>query len=267
MTAAAAHDLARRALAVNQANLALGHEGFEADGATFVRDRDFPRILDANHVAHVRASTPDEIDRLMTRVEREYAHCRHRKFHTDFTTPPEFEARLALEGYDRDDELGMLLEGDLHAEPKPHVVRPVEDAAGWAAFDRLHAADWAEYAARLKIDEDVSVGASLAEAQKRKVPPVRYFLAYEDGEARGYVSSWAGIGGIGQVEDLFVHPDYRHRGLATALIQRCVDDCRAQGCGPVVIVADPADTPKQMYAAMGFRPVAVKRGWLLRLTS
>ena len=31
--------------------------------------------------------------------------------------------------------------------------------------------------------------------------------------------------------------------------------------GPVVIVCDPEGTPKQMYAAMGFRPVAMKRSY------
>ncbi len=60
---------------------------------------------------------------------------------------------------------------------------------------------------------------------------------------------------------MFTHPDFRHRGLATALIDHCVADRRAHGAGPVVIVADPTDTPKRMYAALGFRPVAIKRSW------
>ena len=80
---------AMRTLRVNDANLALGHEVFEAAGATFVRDTRFPDIHDANHVTHGTASTPDEIDSVLERVEREYTHCRHRKFHTDFTTPPQ----------------------------------------------------------------------------------------------------------------------------------------------------------------------------------
>jgi GNAT superfamily N-acetyltransferase len=66
------------------------------------------------------------------------------------------------------------------------------------------------------------------------------------------------------VEDLFTHPDYRHRGLATALIAHCVADARARGAGPVVIGADPHDTPRQMYAALGFRPLFLSRGYLRR---
>ena len=73
--------------------------------------------------------------------------------------------------------------------------------------------------------------------------------------------------GVGAVEDLFTHPDFRHRGLATALIHHCVAEVRSEGAGPIVISADTTDTPKRMYAALGFRPVAVKRDYLKRLGS
>jgi predicted GNAT family acetyltransferase len=63
------------------------------------------------------------------------------------------------------------------------------------------------------------------------------------------------------VENLFTHPDHRHRGIATALIHHCVADARAHGSRPVVIVCDPNDTPKNMYGALGFRPVAIKRAY------
>jgi predicted GNAT family acetyltransferase len=73
------------------------------------------------------------------------------------------------------------------------------------------------------------------------------------------LSSWPGENGVGQVEDLFTHPDYRHRGLATTLIAHGVADARARGAGPVLIIADPSDTPQQMYSAMGFRPLFISR--------
>ena len=52
---------------------------------------------------------------------------------------------------------------------------------------------------------------------------------------------------------------------ARALIHHGVAEARRDGARPVVIVADPADTPKRMYATLGFRPVAVKRDYLKRL--
>jgi GNAT superfamily N-acetyltransferase len=254
-------DLIRRALDVNQALLALGCERFEADGAAFVRNRSVPEIRDANHATHVEASTPDEIERLLARAEREFAGVPHRRFDVDFATPPAFEARLALEGYQRIDALVMLLEGDLTGEAKPHDIRPVDSDPAWEAYAALHAIDWREYEERSDEPESPSVAAAMYRSRRAKSPPVRYWLAYVDGEPRAYFSSWEGPDGVGQVEDLFAHPDFRHRGLATALIHRCVADCRERGAGPVVIVADPDDTPKRMYAAMGFRPVAIKRSY------
>lgn len=260
-------DLASRALAVNQANLGIGHEVFADDGARFVRDTRFPRVYDANHVADITASTPEEIGRLLARVETEFAHCTHRKFHVDFRTPPAFEARLQLDGYQLSHSLVMLLEGDLHGTPRPCDIRPVDDAAAWDAFHTLNKHDWSEYAARLGKSGDETVGVDLARTQVLKSPPVRYWLAYDDGEPRGYFNAWEGLDGVGQVENLFVQAEYRHRGLATALNHHCVADARDHGAPTgrrrsVVIVADASDTPKRMYAAMGFRPVAIKREYL-----
>ena len=60
--------------------------------------------------------------------------------------------------------------------------------------------------------------------------------------------------------------DLARRALAVnqamlALIHRCVAHCREQGAGLIVITAIASDTPEVMYAAMGFRPVAVKRDY------
>lgn len=255
-------DLTRLALAVNQSNLALGHETFTADGATFVRNERYPRVYDANHVADITAATRAEIDRLLARVEAEFASLRHRAFHTDFQTPPAFEALLQLYGYSSSTALVLLLEGELIGDVTSCDIRPVKDDAAWDALFGLHELDWQEHAARTGSGGDATVGRDLARAQRAKSPPVRNWLAYVDGVARGYFNSWEGTDGVGQVENLFVQAEYRHRGLASALIHHCVADARAHGAGAVAIVADAEDTPKHMYATMGFRPVAVKRSYL-----
>ena len=268
MTAAlstAPAEYARRALDTNAANLALGHETFEAEGARFVRNRASSRIYDANHVSHVIAANGPAIERLLTRVDAEYQGIGHRRFDVDFRTPPEFVARLVLDGYERTDALVLLLEGDLIGEAREYEVRPLETRADWGAYEELHEIDWSEHMERQKRAEDPSVPEQMRATHEAKQPPVQYWLAYLDGRPRAYFNSWAGIDGVGQVEDLFTHPDFRHRGLATALIYHCVADCRRKGAGPVVIVADPTDTPKRMYAAMGFRPVAACSHYLKRL--
>lgn len=106
-------DLASSAPDVNAANLALGHEVFEAESAKFMRNRSFPSIYDANHVTHVTASTPEEIDGLIARVEIEYQGHRPSLVRCRFANAPVFTARLALEGCKRRDALVMVLEGEL----------------------------------------------------------------------------------------------------------------------------------------------------------
>jgi len=69
------------------------------------------------------------------------------------------------------------------------------------------------------------------------------------------------------VEDLFTLPECRNKGVAAALIRQAVGDCRARGAGPVVIAADPNDTPKHFYSRIGFRPVAVSSHYWKKLSS
>ena len=212
--------------------------------------------MDANHVAYVTASTPHEIERVLERAEEEFGGFPHRRFDLDPDTPPAFQAALALRGYRRSEAIIMLVRGGLQGVAKPADIRPVSEDSHWDAVAALAELDWQEY--RLGTDDrSAPISQWRLVGKREKSPPVRYWLAQLDGHPRAYFSSWAGVDGIGQVEDLFTHPEYRHRGLATALIHHCVTDCRALGAESVIITADPDDTPKLMYSAMGFEPVAL----------
>jgi GNAT superfamily N-acetyltransferase len=258
-----ARDVARRALAVDRGFLALGHHSVVADGARFVRDPRMPAIHDANFVTDVTAATPDDIARLLARVEREFAGVSHRQFLLDGTTPAGVEATLRQRGYRHTASLCLVLQQALRGAEPVHDVRPVGDEAGWSAYGRLKQRDWDERAARLGLRDLEWIGLQMVLEHRAKAPQVQYWLAWLDGAPRGFLASWPGLDGLGQVEDLYVEPEVRHRGLATALIHRGVADCRARGAGPVLIVADADDTPKHMYDAMGFAPVAVEHKYLL----
>lgn len=254
-------DWGRVAIRVDQAHEALGHRTFEAEGAVFITNPTLPDIHVANYVRSVTTDAPDAIDRLLARAEREFAGCPHRCFEVDLDTPPAFEARLVFEGYEARGFVLMVLEGDLQGAAKAADLGLAGDEGGWTAADRLKRLDWAEARTKIGLAPLPEVGDRLALAARLKTPPDRKWLAYADGEARGMASAW-NVDAVGQVEDVFVEPRYRHRGLATALIHHCVADCRAQGAGAIVIVADAGDTPQTMYAAMGFRPVATKRRYV-----
>jgi GNAT superfamily N-acetyltransferase len=252
-------DLTAQAIDTDGANFALGNETFELAGAKFVRNRETPNIYDSNHVTRVRARTPAGIDELLAAIDREFAFTQHRRFDVDYRTPPEFTARLALEGgYTRDDGLIMLLEGELQGgKPQPCDIRPLLTGADWDAYWELMLMNWHEHHEREGRVGKEEIARQMWQSHRLRQPPVQYWLAYEGERAVGFFNSWAGIDGVGQVEDLFVHPEYRKRGIATALLHHCVADARARGAGPIVIAADPTDTPKQIYARMGWRPVAV----------
>jgi ribosomal protein S18 acetylase RimI-like enzyme len=258
-----AGDLARRAVAVDRGFLMLGHDTFVADGACFVRDARMPAIHDANFVTNVTVATPEGIGRLLARVDHEFAGVAHRQFLLDGATPAALEAALLLRGYRHAASLLLVLEGALRGAAPSHDIRALRDEADWEAYRGLKQRDWDERAARLGLRDLGWVGAQMMREHRAKSPPAQYWLAWLDGTPRGFLASWSGLDGMGQVEDLYVAPEVRHRGMATALIHRGVTDCRARGAGPVLIVADAGDTPKHMYAAMGFVPRAVQHKYLL----
>jgi GNAT superfamily N-acetyltransferase len=252
--------LLRRAYETLQGYYELGCEVIDDPLARFVRDRDAPRIYDVNFVHSVRAETDAQIDAVLERAEDIYEGLPHRIFHIDPWTAPAFEARLVLDGFVIEEELELLLEGDLVIadDPPPVEIRPVDSDDDWAIVRRLTRLDHEETAQRRLHDLwDEEVTTEMVATKRAKAPDLRFWLARADGVDCAYLSSWPGANGMGKVEDLFTHPDLRHRGIATALIVHCVGDARARGADPVLIGALLNDTPMHMYAAMGFRPLCV----------
>ncbi len=259
-------DLIAKAIDVNSEQCALGNERLPQAHALFVRNRETPSIYDANHVTSIQARMPAEIEELLAAADREYDGYGHRRFDVDYRTPPEFIARLLLDGgYERTDAIISLLEGDLNGKAKPCDIRRMSGDADWQEYWELQLADWREHQKRIGGTAGDDIARNMWAAKKRKQPPVQYWMAYDGEKPVAYMNSWEGTAGVGQVEDLFTDPAYRNRGVATALIHHCVAECRKNGAGPVVIVADPTDTPKNIYFRMGFRPVAIQSKYLKRL--
>jgi GNAT superfamily N-acetyltransferase len=243
--------------------LRLGNNNSAARRSVLVLNRDIPDIYDANHVDSIRVSLADEIDDLFATVEHQYDHARHRRYDTDFRTPPEFVARLLMQGgYDREDALVMVLEGSLNGSVASQDIRPIQSGSDWESYWELMWVDWMEGQQKQGRVAREDVARQMWHARRLKQPPVRYWLAYVDERPVAYFSSWAGVGGVGQVEDLFTHPDFRLRGIAASLIFHCVGASRDEGAGPIVIAADPTDTPKNIYHRLGFRAVAVASQYL-----
>ena len=253
-------DLLARVYETLQGYYELGCEVIDEPLARFVRHLDAPRIYDVNSAHSVRAKSAAEIGEVLERADDIFEGLGHRVFHIDPWTAPAFEARLVLEGFAIEDELELLLESDLVIanEPPPVEIRPVDSDDDWLVLRRLRRLDDEERARRRNHplwDEDVT--SQMVATKRAKGPDLRFWLARADGVDCAFLSSWPGANGVGKVEDLFTHPDFRHRGIATALIVHCVRDARARGAGPVLIGALLNDTPMHMYEGMGFRPFCV----------
>ena len=90
------------------------------------------------------------------------------------------------------------------------------------------------------------------------------FLATIDGEDAGFATvfwSWETsiAGRVGVMNDVFVVPQARGRGVATALIAACRHRCRAQGALKMIWQTAPDNVPAQsLYARIG----AVRESWI-----
>ena len=77
----------------------------------------------------------------------------------------------------------------------------------------------------------------------------RTHVAEEDGLLVGF-ATWINAGGTIELEDLFVHPGWMRRGIATALVNRIADVLRARGAERLEVTANPHVLG--FYRAVGF---------------
>lgn len=244
---------------------AVGHEQLNAAQACIVRDARMPNVYDASFAHRVRAQTAAEIDALLAQLDEVFAGFEHRHVLWDPEMPAACEARLVLEGYRPHNPLvSLVLEGELQSRRRTHVdIRPALGDADWETLAALKQLEHEEQVTRgFHPDWPQAITDELTRAKRCKEPHVRYFIARMDAVDCGYFSSWPGAAGMGMVEDLFTRPDHRGRGIGSALIAACVEDARARGASAVLVSPLYADTPKHMYATLGFRPLCVQRSYL-----
>ena len=77
----------------------------------------------------------------------------------------------------------------------------------------------------------------------------RTYVAEEDGSLVGF-ATWIEAGGVFELEDLFVDPEWRRRGIAAALVGRIARVLRARGVRRLEVTANPH--AMGFYRAAGF---------------
>lgn len=239
-----------------------GNRSHAVAGGVLVVDRDRPQVSDANVLLHPVARTASTAVDVISTVIRELAHADAPVIQLGATPAAPLEARLAVDGWSVESIVDMLLDGPPTGTPRRVHIRPVVSDADWASLrqlwriDHLEEAERGRWHAPLRTYTDAVVS-----AKRAKQPSLRLWLAAVDSQDAAFVTSWAEAQVGGQVEDLFTAPSHRGRGLARALLHHAITDIRARTDGQVMISARVGETPAQLYARLGFRPVLVRRIW------
>ena len=256
-------DLIERVCTAYAWQRALGNATTRTPLVWLVSDTGNPDIWNANHACQIRAATPAQIDAVLQQADAALHHCAHRMFVIDPLTPPAFVARLALADYrELTPTLQMVLSGALRATPPPIDIRPVAGQADWQSLQHLVETDFAEGGRSHDGAHPVEVARGMVADYRGKAPAYQFFLARRDGTDCAYGAAALCDNGIGMVEDLFTLPAFRRSGIASAIIAHAVDHVRARGATEALIGAHISDTPKHLYARLGFAPVCLTREYL-----
>lgn len=261
-------DLLVRCVATEAAYFELGNEVRDLGLARVVRNPATPEVWDSNCLTRVRADG-DDIDVVLSDLDHWYADVSHRSVKVDPFTPTAMEARLLLEGFRSDTMIHLVLPPSHDIRVRPGAaevtVREVRSDSDWQSLTRLARADHEEAARREgRVVWSHEVTAQMVTRKRLRSADLPYFMASCAGVDVAHSCAWVGTEKekVGMVEDLFTDPAFRHRGIATTLIAHAVAYTRGLGAGPVMIGAAADDTPRVMYAALGFRPLFVTRSYV-----
>lgn len=88
------------------------------------------------------------------------------------------------------------------------------------------------------------------------------FVVYVDGIPAGKCEVFINDG-ILRIESLLVEKSYRNKGVASSIVYKVKEFAIQHGIAMIYLMADESDTPKQMYAKMGFQTLG-RESWLFR---
>ena len=91
------------------------------------------------------------------------------------------------------------------------------------------------------------------------VNPTRYYAAEEDGQLIAYAGVWL-IPPEGYITNVAVHPDWRRRGIASAVLQTMIAECLSEGIEDITLEVRVSNAPGiALYKTLGFTEAGVRR--------
>lgn len=200
-----------------------------------------PLLWDYNAVRLERGRDDLTAGELVAEADRLQAGLEHRRIEVwDEATGRALRAELAALGWDTVRLLWML-----HQGPLPDVAAAVVEVTREDVLPLRE--EWLR-ADGLPLDflpQAAAVASALG---------TRYLAVLEGARPVGY-ATLVGAGTTVEIENVYVTPDERARGLGATLTGTAVRKARERGAAEVWIVADDEDRPKELYARLGFRAV------------
>lgn len=214
----------------------------------------YPRVWDLNllRVDDPSGATVELLSAEAERLHGQAAHDHRRIALEDDKPGAELEPAFRALGWQPERYVFMAYRGSVERAAETREVREVDVGAIRPLREKVARGEpWAtdDEVVRMVLDADELMAHHGC---------ARHFASLVNGE----VVSGADLlsdGQTAQVEDVVTHPDFRRRGLASAVVLRAVEEARAAGHDFIFLAADDADWPKELYTRLGF--AAIGRKW------
>ena len=132
-----------------------------------------------------------------------------------------------------------------HPTPVSISVVPNETGAGEATA-------WIETVLAGGFSEDSAFWQKVIEREAR-FPACRLYLADWDGQNAGACNLFE-ANGWAKVESVGTRPEFRRRGVASALVRRAIADSQANGASVLYLFTEAGGDGEQVYRNLGFVP-------------
>jgi GNAT superfamily N-acetyltransferase len=149
---------------------------------------------------------------------------------------------LAALGYRVEREVLMVL-GETPPALPGDLVRPGDEDEALALMDHWNREE------RPESEEDEHRQVVALQRREARAVPARWFVT---GLPAVAVTLLRTHDAVAQVEDVYTHPDARGQGHARALVTHAARLARLEGHELVFVGADAEDTPRELYAKLGF---------------
>jgi GNAT superfamily N-acetyltransferase len=173
---------------------------------------------------------------------------------TPLSTPADWPERLARAGFvETDGERYWIVPPEVQLGPNPAVtVREVANVPEADAFSAIQALGYDLTPAQQALDRRLA---------RRAIVERRYhvYLAAVDGEPAGGAYRVDAENGLTGLFGLATHPNYRGRGVGTAILRQMIEDARRNRDAPIFFTTDVGASVEDWYVRIGFTPLFLGR--------